>query len=464
MRFLENILVLKSNSKIQSLKFTSMKLSFNKKSMSIGTPTFLWMRAAMPINSGAADLSECLQILERVKSNDKSWVNEWMNKAKELQGKAEVYLNEGRMIRGRNAMLRASNYYRTAMIRCPSRSKLADELMTKSRESYIVALKHINSSVEFVKIPYGDHVLPAYYYNTGKPNTPTLIGANGGDSTNEEMFNLLGFTAIERGWNFLVYEGPGQATARQLNPGLHLQPNYEMVNGAVVDWLYSRPEVAKDKIALFGWSLSSNLVIRAAALDKRIAATISNGLIVDIYEAWYGIWPKWLQKAKPKHFDFVFHLLEKMSSQVRALTSIFYELLGANTPTEMIQAWKPFNVSQFAEKLTCPVLFIAGEAEYAEQSAGPLILSIAKFLKNVKSPAWFHDFGYEDGWSASHCQIGAQLALQELVYDWLDMVLVNPTKLAEQQEKWHDFSKINKYYGKMQEVKDIMSELRIRHF
>jgi len=93
-----------------------------------------------------------------------------------------------------------------------------------------------------------------------------------------------------------------------------------------------------------------------------------------------------------------------------------------------------------------------------------LILSIAKFLKNVKSPAWFHDFGYEDGWSASHCQIGAQLALQELVYDWLDMVLVNPTKLAEQQEKWHDFSKINKYYGKMQEVKDIMSELRIRHF
>lgn len=441
-----------------------MKLNFNKKDMDIGTPTFLWMRAVMSINTGAADLSECLQIMERINSSDESWVNEWMDKAKELHEKAETYLNEGRLISGRNAMLRASNYYRTSMVRCPAKSKLADELLTKSRESFIIALKHINPAVEFVLIPYGDHVLPAYYYNSGKPNTPTLIGVNGGDSTNEEMFNVFGFTAIERGWNFLVYEGPGQFTARQLNPDLHLRADYEVVNGAIVDWLITRPEVAKDKIALFGWSLSSNLVIRAAALDKRIAATISNGLIVDVYEAWYGVWPKWLKRASPKHFDYIFRLLERMSSQVRALTSVFYELHGVNTPTAMIQAWKPFNVSQFADKLTCPVLFVASEAEYAEQSVGPLILSIAKFLENVKSPAWFHEFGYQDGWAASHCQIGAQLPLQELVYDWLDMVLVNPNKLAEQQEKWHDFSKLKLYFKKMQEVENILSKLRINHF
>jgi len=441
-----------------------MKLSFNKKSMDIGTPTFLWMRAAMPISNGAADLSECLQIIKRIKSNDQSWVNEWMGKAKELHERAELYLTEGRLISGRNAMLRASNYYRTAMIRCPANSELGDELLTKSRECFIVALKHINPAIEFVKIPYGEYVLPAYYYNTGKPNTPTLIGINGGDSTNEEMFNTLGFAAIERGWNFLVYEGPGQFTAMQLNPSLYLRPDYEVVNGAIVDWLYTKPEVAKDKIALFGWSLSSNLVLRAAALDKRIAATISNGLIVDVYEAWYGVWPKWLQKAKPKHFDFVFHLLEKMSSQVRALTSTFYKLHGVITPTAMIQAWKPYNVSQFAEKLTCPALFIVGEAEYAEQSAGPLILSIAKFIKNLKGPAWFHEFGYEEGWAASHCQIGAQLALQELVYDWLDMVLVKPHKIDEEQEEWHDFSRLNFYFGKMNEVKEIISTLRIKKF
>ncbi len=278
------------------------------------------------------------------------------------------------------------------------------------------------------------------------------------------MFNLLGFAAIERGWNCLVYEGPGQYTARQLNPDLNLMHNWEVPNGAIVDWLIERPEVAKDKIALFGWSLSSNLAIRAAAFDKRIAAVVSNGLIVDVYQAWYGVWPKWLQKAKPKYFDFFFHILERLSSQVRALTNVFYQMHGVNTPTEMIQAWKPFNVSDCADKLTCPTLFITGEAEYAEQSAGPLILSIGQFLKNLKAPSWFHEFGYEDGWAASHCQIGAQQVLQELTYNWLEMVLVNQGKHPTQKNKIHDFSKIISYFGKISGVKNILNEVEIQSF
>ena len=441
-----------------------MKLRFKNKYMDVGTPEFLWMRAIMPISTGGADLAECLHIIEQIDGSDESWVTEWNKKADQLSEAAEKHLDNKKIVIAKNELLRASTYYRAAMMRCKAASKQADELLTKSRESYIQALTHINTSVEFLKIPFGEYLLPAYYFNSGKPNSPTLIGINGGDSTNDEMFNLLGFAAIERGWNCLVYEGPGQYTARQLNPDLHLMPNWEAPNGAIVDWLIERPEVAKDKIALFGWSLSSNLAIRAAALDKRISAVISNGLIVDVYEAWYGIWPKWLQKAKPRYFDFFFHILEKRSSQVRALTSVFYQMHGVNTPTAMIQAWKPFNVSGFAEKLSCPTLFITGEAEYAEQSAGPLILSIGKFLKNIKTPAWFHEFKYEDGWAASHCQIGAQQALQELVYDWLEMVLDNPEKLANQKMKLHDFTKIVSYFGKIPDVKNILSDIKIQSF
>jgi len=44
------------------------------------------------------------------------------------------------------------------------------------------------------------------------------------------------------------------------------------------------------------------------------------------------------------------------------------------------------------------------------------------------------------------------------------MVLVNPNKLAEQQEKWHDFGKLKLYFGKMQEVENTLSKLRINHF
>ncbi len=441
-----------------------MKLNLDKKHMDIGTPEYLWMRATMSISTGGADLAECLKIMESVNSSDDSWVNAWSKKGEELSEASKRHLNEQRNITARNKLLRASTYFRTAMMRCHAASKRADDLLTKSRECYIHALSYINTSVQFVKIPFGENLLPAYYYNSGKPDAPTLIGINGGDSTNEEMFNLLGFAAIERGWNCLVYEGPGQYTARQLNPDLHLMANWEAPNGAVVDWLIERPEVAKDKIALFGWSLSSNLAIRAAAIDKRISAVISNGLIVDVYEAFYGVWPGWLQRAKPEYFDFLFHLLEKINAQVRSITGVFYQMHGVHSPTEMIRAWKPFNVAAFADKLTCPVLFITGEAEYAEQSAGPLILSIGKFLNNIQTPAWFYEFNYEDGWAASHCQIGAQQDLQELVYNWLEKVLIHPETHKNQEVKLHDFSRVISYFGKMPEVKKILSEIRIQSF
>ncbi|MBS1508146.1 MAG: alpha/beta hydrolase [Bacteroidetes bacterium] len=441
-----------------------MRLRFKNKYMDVGTPEFLWMRATMPICTGGADLAECLTVIEQIDGSDRSWVSEWNKKAEQLQRAANIHLETNQIITAKFELLRASNYYRTAMMRSKAASAEADDLLTKSRESYIQALSHINSSVEFVKIPFGEHLLPAYYYNCGKPDSPTLIGIAGGDSTNEEMFNLLGFAAIEREWNCLVYEGPGQYTARQLNPNLHLMHNWEAPNGAIVDWLNNRPEVAKDKIALFGWSLSSNLAIRAAAFDKRIAAVVSNGLIVDVYQAWYGVWPKWLQRAKPKYFDFFFHILEKLSSQVRAIASVFYQMHGVTTPTKMIQAWKPFNVSDCADKVECPTLFITGEAEYAEQSAGPLILSIGNFLKNIKAPSWFHEFGFESGWAASHCQIGAQQKLQELTFDWLEMVLIHPDKLQEGRQKDHDFSKVISYFNKTPGLETILNEVKIKSF
>jgi hypothetical protein len=33
-------------------------------------------------------------------------------------------------------------------------------------------------------------------------------------------------------------------------------------------------------------------------------------------------------------------------------------------------------------------------------------------------------FGFDQGWAATHCQIGALTALQSTVFDWLDRVLV----------------------------------------
>lgn len=88
-----------------------------------------------------------------------------------------------------------------------------------------------------------------------------------------------------------------------MNPGVPLPSNWELPVKAVVDYFLTRSDVDSDKIALYGTSLGALLAARAAAYEKRIGACICQGLVVDVYEAWHGVWPKTLQRAKPTTFE-----------------------------------------------------------------------------------------------------------------------------------------------------------------
>jgi hypothetical protein len=442
-----------------------MKMDFRRKNWEIGTPEYLWMRATMPIPTGGADLSECHAVIEKVtRDDDRSWVDEWTVLAESLRIKGKQLLAQGRRQSGRGAFLRSSNAFRVALMRKQREQSDYEELLTKSRETFIQAANLFEPPIEAIQVPMGHYVLPGYFVSSGREHSPTIIGTNGGDSTNEEMIHLLGFAARERGWNFIVFDGPGQYSAKVQNPDLLMTPEWELPTGAVIDWLLKRPEVDPGKIALFGWSLSANLAIRAAAYDSRISALVSNGLIVDVYEAWFGIWPKWLQRAKPRNFDRVFHLLEWLSPQVRTMTNLFYAMHGVKTPSAMMLAWKNYNVGSLPGVLKCPTLFVLGEAEYAEQSAGPLFLSAAKFLRDLKAPAWMHDFGYESGWAATHCQMGAQTALQELTLDWLEAKGFAPESARLQDEGLFDFNRVLSYTGSIPELRNLVSEVKVRAY
>jgi pimeloyl-ACP methyl ester carboxylesterase len=270
-----------------------------------------------------------------------------------------------------------------------------------------------------------------------------LIVINGGDSTNEEMVHWLGFAAQARGWNCLVFEGPGQWSAMQLNPGLYMRPDYEVPVKAAVDFLLQRADVDPDKIALFGPSLGAILAARAAAFEKRIKAVICDGLIVDVYEGWHAVWPRALQNARPGAFDTVFTSLEKVSPQLHGMANHFRWMLGVNKPHEIIEAWKPYNIKNLTPQLSCPMLLIYGEGE-AAQSNEKVGLSILRFVKELSCPVTIHLFGFDEGWAASHCQIGALAPLQAVVFDWLDKT-VNTKDSSPQQDFSPLFGVLKKY-------------------
>ncbi|MCK9910570.1 alpha/beta fold hydrolase, partial [Microbacteriaceae bacterium K1510] len=103
----------------------------------------------------------------------------------------------------------------------------------------------------------------------------TLLINGGFDSTGEELYLQVVASALQRGYNCLTFEGPGQgAVIREQH--IPFRHDWEKVVTPMVDYLESRPEVDPKRIALMGISLGGYLAPRAAAFEHRLAACIAN--------------------------------------------------------------------------------------------------------------------------------------------------------------------------------------------
>jgi pimeloyl-ACP methyl ester carboxylesterase len=435
-----------------------MKLDFHK--MDIGSFPFNFVRTLMVAGTGGAEVNECLLAAERIKdNNEESWVRAWASLAEKAAQAAEQAMQSGQTITARQAYMRASNYYRTAMFSLPPTDEHLFQYLTFSRDCFHQASQLFAPPIEVVDIPCGDARLPGYFLSAGQAKRPTLIALNGGDSTNEELVHWIGFTAVARGWNCCVFEGPGQWSALQLNPGLFLRPDYEVPVKAVVDYLTQREDVDTNHIALIGYSLGATLAARAVAFEKRISACICDGLVIDVNEAWEAVWPPALKKFSGV-FDTAAAALEKISPELRGFINHHLFAFGVSKPSEVLEAYRPFTIQGLAPQIHCPLLLLYGEGEI-EQSNEKVALSILRFVKELTCPVAIHMFDYTDGWAASHCQIGALSLAQTVVFDWLDRTVQNNDRSAT-TGSLHTWDVLNKYHH-TSEILQLEKSIRIQN-
>ncbi|KAK1497851.1 hypothetical protein CABS01_10829 [Colletotrichum abscissum] len=71
---------------------------------------------------------------------------------------------------------------------------------------------------------------------------PTIVLGNGYDGSIEEMHHQYGAGILERGWNVLCYDGPGQICARRYQ-GIGFTHEWETVVSPVLDFLETAPIV-----------------------------------------------------------------------------------------------------------------------------------------------------------------------------------------------------------------------------
>ncbi|MDR1320903.1 MAG: alpha/beta hydrolase [Gracilibacteraceae bacterium] len=243
-----------------------MRVDFSDKT--VGGFNYELVRGLSVQQAGAAELGECMETMERITANDfGSWVAEWEKTAARVLDHARQLAKDDRP-GAREAFMRASNYFRMACFYAAHTDPRHKDLWSRSRDCFHCMAALAEYPIEKVGVKFEGAVLPGYFMPAGRENRPTLIAIGGFDSTKEELYCWIGSAAREYGWNCLVFEGPGQWGALMDNPGLVFRPDYEKPVGAAVDYLMTRGDIDKEKIAVIGYSMGGYLCVRGA-LDPR---------------------------------------------------------------------------------------------------------------------------------------------------------------------------------------------------
>ncbi len=161
------------------------------------------------------------------------------------------------------------------------------KIYSKMQRQWNRASQLFDPPLEPIKIPYQGTTLPGYFLKPDRSRIkrPTVIINNGSDASNIDVWSFGGAAAIERGYNALIFEGPGQGSTLYLRE-IPFRPDWERVITPVVNYLHSRRDVDTKRIAMTGWSFTGELVIRAAAFEKRLAAICADPGSVDTWLAY----------------------------------------------------------------------------------------------------------------------------------------------------------------------------------
>ena len=387
---------------------------------------FETQRAFGAAEYGGAQFGDVLVTSARIKAGDyDSWYDAWNATADRVAQEAADQLSRGHRISARDGYLRASNYYRTSeffLHERPEDLRIA-RAYQRSVEYYKICAGLFEPPIAAVEIPYEHTTLPGYLHrvDSSSRRRPTVIMHTGFDGSAEEMHFMGARAAVERGYNVLAFDGPGQfgPTHRERLP---FRPDWEKVVTPVVDFVLKQPGVDPERIALMGVSMGGELAPRAAAFEKRLAALIANDGLYDFAAPAFAAAPadqradfkQMLKADQAPAVDQMLDGLMKASPTVRwALIHGMYAF-GVSSPRAYIAATLAYNLAGgVAEQISCPTLVCEAEDDLFFKGQPQQLYDHLTCRKTMIR------FTNAEG-AGAHCQVGAGPLANARIFDWLD--------------------------------------------
>ena len=322
-------------------------------------------------------------------------------------------------VSARDHFQRASMYYRAAEYYADPVSDAARAHGLASRDAFVEAAALMPWTVEVLQIPFEGVWLPGYFLQPAGADArarKTVVLLTGFDGTGEELYFQTGQSALERGWNVLIAEGPGQVGALRFHPNLVFRPDYEVPVGAVNDYALARSEVDPERLALYGISFGGYFAPRAAAYDTRIKALVANSPIPDLHAYMMGFVGHEIAANPPaltlEEVDQVPD--QELPPGLKLSLKASLRRFGRATVAEWLERTRDFRIGEALQQIRCPSLALVGDGE------GPAAMTLFEsFSRDVTGPVAQRVFTTAEG-ADSHCQLGNLPLSNAVVYDWLD--------------------------------------------
>jgi pimeloyl-ACP methyl ester carboxylesterase len=407
---------------------------------------FQMLRAMGASAYGAADIGECLETAMQIdeaqvqQGHFDTWYNAWNSTAERLRPLADQSLARGDKVSARDAYLRCNTYYNMAEFYLhgnPSDPRIT-EASTKARDSFKAAGKLMDPPLEEIKIKYENTTLPGYFFRVDESDKkrPLMIIQTGFDGTKEELYSGGGAAALERGYNVLTFEGPGQGEALR-KQHLHFRPDWEKVVTPVVDYAVSRKDVDPGKIAMWGISMGGYLTARAAAYEHRLDALILDPAMDMAQVVVRNFGPELeemtgdpnfkatpdniaaLIKKDPRAMDEAFSFAMKSSISSNWFIQNGMYAFGLKTPSAFPLALLDYSLAGVSDKITASTLVCD-----AEQDVKKFDTMTHDIYNSLTCPKEYVLFTNAQG-AGAHCQIGAFRYGNQVKLDWLNKTTRN---------------------------------------
>lgn len=371
-----------------------------------------------------ADIAEVLKVAQRIAPGDfESW-------AAEFQALAEWALSTIENpktydeVTLRDIYFRASTYYRAAdfFLHGNPEDPRINSFWKNQTECFDQAIRRlaIPGTRHTLKGDGFDIPIIVYRASLQERPQPTLILGNGFDGSQEEMFHVHGMAALERGYNVITYEGPGQCLPRrEQNKGFIAE--WEKVVTPIVDYLQTLTFVDSKSVGLVGYSMGGFLSARAACFEHRLAAVMCVDGIFDVFAAFgSSLSPDmkgFLEKEDAVSFN---NAVETSASYATGLRWAIDQMRWSFNASsyDAFRTVRHMTLQGISDKIQCPVLVC--DAEDDEFFKGqPLKLKEA--LGDRGHMALFT----KKEAAEYHCHVGASVYLNKVVLEWFKGIIEN---------------------------------------